>query len=78
MRLEDYDWKGLPPDLTEWLQDATDILNQGKYQVTVGSPPVSGTTPGNSGDVIVALDGATYYIYINVDGGTTWKKATMA
>ena len=78
MRLEDYDWKGLPPNLVEWLQDCTDIINQGKYQAYIGTAPTSGTTPGQQGDIIVAQDGATWYIYVCVDGSNTWKKATMA
>lgn len=77
MRIEDYNWRGLPPDLVEWLTDVTDLLNTGRYQFRLGSVPTA-STAGNEGEHIMAKDGSTWYLYIYTDSTDKWKRLAMA
>ena len=77
MLLDDYDWRGLPPDLVEWLTDTTALLNGGQYQNAQGSIPDSDTR-GQVGQTIFAKDGATWYLYFYTGTDDGWKKVAMS
>ena len=78
MRIDEYDWKRLPPDLVEWITDVTELLNAGKYAMRYyGSTPPTATTPGQQGEFMVAKDGASWYIYVYTDSTDTWRKAEL-
>ncbi len=74
MRINDYDWQDLPPDLVEWLSDVTDLLNNGRYANRVATPP-SASTPGNPGEIIIAQDGTTWYLYAYLNNTDKWQRS---
>jgi len=76
MRIEDYTFTGLPPNLVEWISDVTDLLNQGLYQMKRGQIPTA-NTGGQEGEHVYAKDGITWYLYVYVDSTDTWKKIPM-
>ena len=62
-RLDDYDWKNLPPDLVEWLITCTDIINLGKYSARSLTTIPTAATLGFAGEFGIAKDGVNWFVY---------------
>ena len=77
MRIEDHSWRGLQPDLVNWLNDVTELLNSGGYQISSSSVPAS-TTGENTGGHRIAKDGSTWYLYIYTGTDDGWKKVALS
>lgn len=77
MRLDEYDWKGLPPDLIEWLQDCTELINLGKYSTRNISVPTS-LSAGYEGEFGIAKDGNYWYLFVYTGATDTWKKVLLS
>lgn len=78
IKIEDYDWRKLPPDLVEWLGDVTELLNLGKYAFNAGAVPPTSATPAQTGENTFVKDGATWYLYIYTGVTDGWKKAALS
>lgn len=76
MKIDEYDFKGLSPDLIEWINSVTELLNVGKYSFRSGVVPTSGTR-GQSGDHVIAKDGASWYFFIYSNDTDGWKKLEL-
>ena len=65
MKLDDYELKGLPEELSDFKDDVTSIVNFGKYSFqVVKTPPTWAARNGES--VFYFLDNTTrYYYYVN-------------
>ena len=70
-RITDYDDRGLII-LNEALEQLWDAVN-GRYTLNVETTNPDGSLSGDKGDMVLYDAGATEYLEINVDGGTTWK-----
>lgn len=78
MRVDDYDWKGLSPDLVEWLDDVTQLLNTGKYALYYyGTTTPSATSLGQQGESMIGKDGVNWYLYIYRDDTDKWGKTQL-
>ena len=60
----------------EWLQDMTNLVNQGKYSMQTRAYP-TGATRGTSGDFHIAKDGTKWYLYVYCDNTDKWRKAEL-
>lgn len=78
MRLDEYDFRGLPPDLIEWLQDCTSIINLGEYQMKQMASPPTSSTPAQNASFGVAKDGSTWYLYIYTNATDGWQKVALS
>ena len=75
MRVDDYDWKGLPPNLVEWLEDVTELINAGKISIRYyGTTTPSSVTAGQQGEMLLVKDGVTWKVYIYTDSTDTWQQ----
>ena len=65
MKLDDFELKGLPEELSDFKDDVTSIVNFGKYSFqVVKTPPTWAARNGES--VFYFLDNTTrYYYYVN-------------
>ena len=77
MKLDSYDWRGLPPDLIEWLEDCTDIINLNMYEAKFFASPPTSTTLGTQGWFGVAKDGASWYLYLYSGDTDKWQKVQL-
>ena len=78
MKLDSYDWRGLPPDLIEWLEECTDIINLNQVECKFfGAPPTSATV-ATQGWFGIAKDGANWYMYIYSGSSDGWQKVQLA
>ena len=76
MRLDDYSWKGLPPDLVEWLDSCTKVINLGLYAQQVYASPPTAATISEAGNFGLAKDGASWYIFVYT-GDDGWYKVKL-
>ncbi len=77
-KLNDYDWKGLNPDLVEFLQDITSYWNTGRIPLqNVGAPPTS-TTQADGPLIRLEKDGASWFLYCYTNETDGWKKVALS
>lgn len=62
--------------INEALENLWDITN-GRYSLNVVTTNPDGTTSGGKGDMLLYDAGASEYLEINVDGGTTWRGVAL-
>lgn len=72
MKLGDYDFHGLPQELTDFKNDVITLLNFGKAQKqTVTGVP---TWRGRRGEEVYLMSGTTGVLYVcTSDNTATWK-----
>ena len=78
MKLDTYDFRGLPPDLIEWLDECTDVVNLNLYEAKKFATPPTSSTVGNQGLFGVAKDGASWYWYVYTDTTDKWWKVQLS
>ena len=59
-------------ELNSTLEELWDLTN-GRYSLDLVTVNPDGATRGDIGDMLLLNDSGTYYLEINVDGGTTWR-----
>jgi hypothetical protein len=77
-KLDSYDWRGLPPDLVEWLNDCTDIINLNMYEAKAFPTPPTSSTAGTQGWFGIAKDGSSWFLYFYTDGTDKWQKVQLS
>lgn len=64
-------------ELNELFKGFWDITN-GRYSLDIVTTNPDGVTTGDVGDMLLLNDSGTYYLCINVDGGTTWRSEALS
>lgn len=77
MRIDVPTTAGLKPEVANWINDISDLLNFGKYQTPLNTVPTAATA-GQQGEMTYAKDGSTWYLYIYTNSTDGWKKVAMS
>lgn len=76
-KLDSYDWKGLPPDLIEFLEDLTEFWNTGRIPLQYSASPPTSSTSADGPGILISKDGATWNIYIYTNATDKWYKVAL-
>ena len=57
--------------LNNWLEEIWE-LTKGKYSMNIATVNPDGNTSGNVGDMLLLNVTGTYYLEVNINGGTKW------
>ena len=71
MKIQDYDFVGVPPQVKDFKDDVTFLLNFGKYQyqITTNTP----TWTGRAGEGVISISGGTGRLYFcTTDNSSAW------
>lgn len=70
-KLQDYDFVGTPPQVRDFKDDVQTILNNGKYQIGLGTN--APTWNGRAGETFLAISGGSGRLYIcATDNSSAW------
>lgn len=71
------EWKDLPSDLIEFLQDLTLYWNTGRVPLQSAATPPTSSTEAEGPCIKIAKDGATWYLYVYTNSTDGWKKVAL-